>query len=163
VQATVWSEQMQSDLRSAFRTGKYGAALRAFPFITRGQVQSAIRRFVFDFDTANAEMTADVIAPAEARAPSRLQRRGVSRRRCAIARGSAYGQRLRPFAQASVYCGVRRTGEGAGRRVRAGVKIYARARDPAAGLTEMLAAAGFEAGDVETVLILDLDTVECCL
>jgi len=37
-------------------------------------------------------------------------------------------------------------------------KVYG--HDPAAGLTEMLAAAGFEAGDVETVLVLDLDTVE---
>ena len=37
-------------------------------------------------------------------------------------------------------------------------KVYG--HDPAAGLTEMLAAAGFEAGDVETVLVLDLDAVE---
>jgi hypothetical protein len=35
----------------------------------RGQVQSAIRRFVFDYDTANADIsTADVITLAEARA-----------------------------------------------------------------------------------------------
>lgn len=37
-------------------------------------------------------------------------------------------------------------------------KVYG--HDPAAGLEEMLAAAGFEAGDVETVLVLDLDTVD---
>jgi hypothetical protein len=60
---------MQSDLRRAFRAGKYAGALRAFPHLTRGQVQSAIRRFVFDYDTANADIsTADVITPAEARA-----------------------------------------------------------------------------------------------
>lgn len=69
MQATVWTEQMQSDLRGAFRRGKYAAARRAFPMMTRGQVQSAIRRFVFDFDTANADIAmADVITPAEARA-----------------------------------------------------------------------------------------------
>ena len=59
MQATVWTEQMQSDLRGAFRRGKYAAARRAFPLMTRGQVQSAIRRFVFDFDTANADIAAD--------------------------------------------------------------------------------------------------------
>jgi len=69
MQATVWTEQMQSDLRGAFRRGKYAAARRAFPMMTRGQVQSAIRRFVFDFDTANADIAADeVVTPAEARA-----------------------------------------------------------------------------------------------
>ena len=57
---------MQSDLRGAFRRGKYAAARRAFPMMTRGQVQSAIRRFVFDFDTANADIAADeVITPAD--------------------------------------------------------------------------------------------------
>ena len=69
MQAIVWSDTMQRELRRAFRAGKYGAALRAFPQLTRGQVQSAIRRFVFDYDTANAEIsTAAVITPAEARA-----------------------------------------------------------------------------------------------
>lgn len=37
-------------------------------------------------------------------------------------------------------------------------KVYG--HDPAGGLTEMLVAAGFEAGYVETVLVLDLETVE---
>ena len=57
---------MQTELRRAFRRGKYGAARAAFPAMTRGQVQGAIRRFVFDFDTANAAV-ANVITPAEAR------------------------------------------------------------------------------------------------
>ncbi|MHB8144629.1 MAG: GNAT family N-acetyltransferase [Vulcanimicrobiaceae bacterium] len=39
-------------------------------------------------------------------------------------------------------------------------KVYG--HDPATGLTDMLVAAGFEASDVETVLVLDLDTVEGC-
>jgi len=66
MQATVWTEGMQSELRRAFRRGKYGAARAAFPTMTRGQVQGAIRRFVFDFDTANAAI-GEVITPAEAR------------------------------------------------------------------------------------------------
>ena len=78
MQATVWSETMQRELRRAFRSGKYGAALRAFPHMTRGQVQSAIRRFVFDFDTASADIsTADVITPAEARARLAAYDRGA--------------------------------------------------------------------------------------
>lgn len=65
----VWTDEMQVELRRAFRRGKYGAARRRFPLMTRGQVLSAIRRFVFDFDTANADMdVAEVITPAEARA-----------------------------------------------------------------------------------------------
>lgn len=67
--ATVWTDTMQAELRRAFRRGRYAAARRAFPMMTRGQVLSAIRRFVFDFDTANANIVAaDVITPAEARA-----------------------------------------------------------------------------------------------
>jgi hypothetical protein len=67
--AIVWAESMQTELRGAFRAAKYAGALRAFPHLTRGQVQSAIRRFVFDFDTEKANIDdADVITPAEARA-----------------------------------------------------------------------------------------------
>jgi len=66
MQATVWTDEMQTELRRAFRRGKYGAARAAFPAMTRGQVQAAIRRFVFDFDTANAAI-AHVMTPAEAR------------------------------------------------------------------------------------------------
>lgn len=85
MQASVWSDAMQSELRRAFRAGKYAAALRAFPHMTRGQVQSAIRRFVFDYDTANADIsTADVITLAEARAFGGIRRRGVHGRRCAV-------------------------------------------------------------------------------
>lgn len=66
MQATVWTDEMRTELRRAFRRGKYGAARAAFPGMTRGQVQAAIRRFVFDFDTANAAIT-EVITPAQAR------------------------------------------------------------------------------------------------
>lgn len=34
MQATVWTKEMQTELRRAFRRGKYGAARAAFPTMT---------------------------------------------------------------------------------------------------------------------------------
>jgi hypothetical protein len=68
MQGMFWSEPMKRELRRAFRAGKYAAALRAFPNLTRGQVQSAIRRFVFDYETYALQVTAiEWMTPEEAR------------------------------------------------------------------------------------------------
>lgn len=57
---------MQTQLRSAYRRGKYIAAQAAFPAMTWGQVYWAVYRFVFDFENDSSPQK-NVLSAAEAR------------------------------------------------------------------------------------------------
>lgn len=65
--AVVWTEPEKAKLRAAYAVGRYSAAERAFPHLTRGQVGAGIRRWVLDYANTIEHTADDAITPAEAR------------------------------------------------------------------------------------------------
>ena len=65
--ALVWTPPEIEKLRAAYTNGKYAAAERAFPHLTRGQVGSGIRRWVLDFENSTDRGANVPLTPEEAR------------------------------------------------------------------------------------------------
>ena len=65
--ALVWTPPEIEKLRAAYQDGKYAAAERAFPHLTRGQVGAGIRRWVLDFQNGTDRGTNAPLTPEEAR------------------------------------------------------------------------------------------------